>query len=232
MWSRSKMEKVPRPNKPYRPTKRSASAPHGRTSTLLEGQAPHHKILTSPEGQAPPRVNHRLARGLGSPSGEVFAPLEGLTPPRVNLRLARGLGAPSGEVFALLEGLTPPRTSLLLAQGTGTPERVSASLEAALDPRVRTCSPDRSIKCPSVSQAPESNVNSHHAGPSTPLGNHISALFHQPALCDHSRRCVGRPVSFHNTVPPAHVPPPRRPLERGRRHPQKGYDHLLCTRRG
>jgi hypothetical protein len=50
-----------------------------------------------------------------------------------------------------------------------------------------------------------------------------------PTLCG---CCAGRSVSFHDTVPPTRVPPPRRPLERGRRHPRKGYDHLLCTRRG
>jgi hypothetical protein len=44
--------------------------------------------------------------------------------------------------------------------------------------------------------------------------------------------CAGRPVSFNDTVPPTPVPPPRRPLERGRRHPREGYGHLLCTRRG
>jgi hypothetical protein len=37
---------------------------------------------------------------------------------------------------------------------------------------------------------------------------------------------------FSDTMPPIPVPPPRRPLEGGRRHPRKGYDHLLCTHRG
>jgi hypothetical protein len=50
-----------------------------------------------------------------------------------------------------------------------------------------------------------------------------------PALC---RSCAGRPVSFHDTVPPTPVPPPRRPLERGRWNPRKGYDHLPRTRLG
>jgi hypothetical protein len=43
--------------------------------------------------------------------------------------------------------------------------------------------------------------------------------------------CAGRPVSFHDTVPLTLVPP-RHPLERGWRHSQKGYDHLLYTHRG
>jgi hypothetical protein len=48
-------------------------------------------------------------------------------------------------------------------------------------------------------------------------------LFDQPALCGHPRRCAGRSVSFHDTVLPTLVPPPRPPpskedggtLERG-----------------
>jgi hypothetical protein len=50
-----------------------------------------------------------------------------------------------------------------------------------------------------------------------------------PALCG---CCARRPVSFHDTVPPTPVPPPRRPLERGWRHPRKRYGHLLRTGSG
>jgi hypothetical protein len=48
-----------------------------------------------------------------------------------------------------------------------------------------------------------------------------------PALCG---SCAGRLVSFHDAVPPTPVPPPCRSLERGRRNPRKGYDHLPGTR--
>jgi hypothetical protein len=39
----------------------------------------------------------------------------------------------------------PPRASLRLARGIQTPERVSASLEAALDPQCRTYSLIRAL---------------------------------------------------------------------------------------
>jgi hypothetical protein len=61
------------------------------------------------------------------PLGRINTSLEGLTP--------------LGRISASLEVLTPPRVSFRLARGTQTPERVSASLEAALDPRYRTGSP-------------------------------------------------------------------------------------------
>jgi hypothetical protein len=118
----------------------------------------------------------------------------------------------------LLEGLTHPRASFRLARG-------------CLGPTAPHLLPDQSIKCSGTSRALESKANPH-ADPLTLPGNHIPTLFDQPALCGHPRRCAGRPVSFHDTVPPTPVPPPRRPLERGRRHPRKRYDHLLCTRRG
>jgi hypothetical protein len=92
-------------------------------------------------------------------------------PPRASLHLARGLGTPSGE--------------FPLAQGTRTHERVSVSLEAALDPRRCTYSPDRSIKCSGASRAPGSKANPRHASPLISPENHIPALFDQPALCGH-----------------------------------------------
>jgi hypothetical protein len=85
----------------------------------------------------------------------------------------------------------PPRASLRLARGIRTPERVSASLEAVLDPRCRTYSPDQSIKCSGTPQALGSKANPRHADPLTPPENHIPTLFDQPALCDHPRRCAG-----------------------------------------
>jgi hypothetical protein len=125
--------------------------------TKLPSAAPLGRTSASLEGQAP---HHEV-----SPS------LKGLTPPRASLRSAS------------LEGLTPPRVSLHLARGTRTPERVSASLEAALDPRRRTYSPDRSIKCSSTSWAPGSNVNPRHTDPLTPPGNH-------PRRCLTNPHCV------------------------------------------
>jgi hypothetical protein len=44
-------------------------------------------------------------------------------------------------------------------------------------------SPDQSIKCSGTPQAPGSKANPRHADPLTPPGNHILALFRQPALC-------------------------------------------------
>jgi hypothetical protein len=127
---------------------------------------------------------------------------------------------PLGRISALLEGLTPPRASLRLARGIRTPKRVSASLEAALNPRCRTNSLDWSIKCSGTSWAP--GANPRHAGPLTPPGNHIPVLFDQPALCGHPRRCAGRSVSFHDTVLPTLVPPPRPPPQKRTAAPSKG----------
>jgi hypothetical protein len=149
-----------------------------------------------------PWANLRLARGLGASP--------------CNLRLARGADAPSGRC--------PPRSRAGRPLG-----RVSASLKTALDPRHHKCSPVRSIKCSGMSRAPESKANPRHAGPLTLLGKSSPALFGQPALwpsltlCGH---CVGRPMSFLDTVPPTPVPPSRRPLERGQRHPQKEDDAM------
>jgi hypothetical protein len=121
-----------------------------------------------PSGEPPPRS--RARRCAMKPPPHSRDP-----DPRASFRLARG----------------PPRTSLRLARGTRTAERVSASLEAALDPRHRTCSSDRSIKCSGMSRAPGSKANPRHVGPLTPSGNHIPVLFDQPVLCGHPRRCAG-----------------------------------------
>jgi hypothetical protein len=86
-----------------------------------------------------------------------------------------------------------------------------------------------------MSRAPESRANPSHAGPLTPPGNHprhCSSNLHCvaiPTLCGY---CAGRPMSFLDTMPPTPVHPSRRPLERGQRHPRKGYDHLLHAHRG
>jgi hypothetical protein len=143
-------------------------------------------------GRGTPRANLCLARGLGA------APQK--------LRLAQGPDAPSGE--------SPPCSRARRPLG-----RDSASLEAASDPRRRTYSPDQSIKCSGTPRALLSNANPSHVGPLTPPGNHIPALFHQPALCGHPRRCAGAVregrCQLCDTVPPTPVPPPRRtPRER------------------
>jgi hypothetical protein len=111
-----------------------------------------------------PRANLRLARGPGAA-------------PR-NLRLARELDTPSGEFLHRSRARLPLR-------------RVPVSLEAALDPWNRTCSPDRSIKCSGMSQEPGSKANHHRVGPLTPPGNQIPALFDQPVVCIHPQRCAG-----------------------------------------
>jgi hypothetical protein len=129
---------------------------------------------------------------------------------------------PPGRVSTSLEGLTP--------------ERVSVSLEAALDPRRRTCSPDRSIKCSGTSRAPGSKANPRRAGPLTPPGNQIPVLFDQPALCSHPRHCAGavREGRCHSMTLCRQLPYLLHvvPLERGRRHPRKRYDHQLRARPG
>jgi hypothetical protein len=137
-------------------------------------------------------------------------------PLRASLRLARGPDAPSGE--------SPPRSR------DPNPQRISASLEAALDPRHRTYSPNQRIKCSGTPRALGSKANSHHADPLTPPRNRITMLFNQPASHDHPQRyaetvwegrchsttlCLPLPYLLHIA-----------PLERGRWHPQKGYDHL------
>jgi hypothetical protein len=84
-----------------------------------------------------------------------------------------------------------------------------------LDPRRRTSSPDRSIKCSGTLRAPRSKANPRHTNPLKPPGNHIPALFDQPALCDHPRRCAGAvregryhsmtlccPLPYTSTLPP------------------------------
>jgi hypothetical protein len=127
--------------------------------------------LSGPPSGRPgtPREKLRLARGAprrttetpprsmaGRPLGRNSASLEGYAHPRADLRLARGLCAPSGG-FPPLSGLSRVRRS-------------------------RTHSPDRSIKCSSTPRAPGSRTNPRHAGPLTPPGNHIPALFHRPLV--------------------------------------------------
>jgi hypothetical protein len=127
-----------------------------------------------------------------------------------------------GRDSASLEGWTPPRAKLRLARGSHG--------SAATGPWRRAHSPDRSIKCSDTPRAPESRANPRHAGPLTPPGNHIPALFRRPpALCGHLRHCTtlcGKASVNCDTVPPAPVRPARRTLERGRRNPRKGYRHL------
>jgi hypothetical protein len=110
-------------------------------------------------GPAPYHQNSAHPRA-GRPLGRNSASLEGWTPPRAKLRLARGLCAPSIE--------SPPRSRL---------SQVLCS---------RTNSSGRSIKCSDTTWTPGSKANPHHAGPLTPPGNHISALFRQPSRWDHT----------------------------------------------
>jgi hypothetical protein len=144
-------------------------------------------------------TNLRLARGPG-------------VVPR-SLRLARGPNAPSGE--------SPPRSRDWDPLG-----RDSALLEVTLGPRRRTYSPGQSIKCSGKPRAPGSKANRRHASPLTPLGNHISALFHQPALRGHPRRCAGAVredrCQLHDTVPLTPVPRPRHTPRRRMVEPSKG----------
>jgi hypothetical protein len=80
----------------------------------------------------------------------------------------------------------PPRARLRLARGLCIPSGGSA----ATGPWRRAHYPDRSIKCSDTPQAPESKANPRHAGPLTPPGNHIPALFRQPYSRGHLRHCT------------------------------------------
>jgi hypothetical protein len=129
-----------------------------------------------------PLANFCLARGPGAV-------------PR-NLRLAHGPDAASDE--------SPPRSRAGRPLG-----RVSAMLEAAPSSRPHTHSPDQSIKCSGTTRVPGSKVNPRHAGPLTPLGNHIPALFRQPSPCGHPWHCRGTMregrCQLHDTMPPTLV---------------------------
>jgi hypothetical protein len=109
-------------------------------------------------GPSTPRAKLRLARGARRRNTE--------TPPRSRA------GRPLGRDSASLEGYAHPRAGLRLARGSRG--------SAATGPLRRAHSPDRSIKCSDTPRAPESKSNPRHAGPLTPPGNHIPALFRQP----------------------------------------------------
>jgi hypothetical protein len=102
----------------------------------------------------------------------------------------------------------------------------SVSLEAALDPRPRTSSPDQGIKCSDASRAPGSKANPRRVGPLTPPGNHILVLYSHPGTvgegrCHSMTLCRLLPYLLHIV-----------PLERGRWYPRKRYGHQLHTRPG
>jgi hypothetical protein len=107
------------------------------------------------EGHSAPSGDTPPRSRAGCPLWRHSTSLEDWTPPRARLRLARGLCAPWGG--------SPPHSRL---------SRVHLS---------RTHSPDRSIKCSNTTRAPGSKANPRHAGPPTPPGNHIPALFRQPS---------------------------------------------------
>jgi hypothetical protein len=127
--------------------------------------APLGQNSASLEGPGAVTPKLRLARGLDAPSGE--------TPPRSRA------GRPLGRDSASLEVYAHPRVGLRLARGSRG--------SAATGPWRRAHSPDRSIKCSGTPRAPESKANPHHAGPLTPPGNHIPALFRQPYSRGHLR---------------------------------------------
>jgi hypothetical protein len=152
-----------------------------------------------------PRASLRLTRGVGAA-------------PR-NTRIARGLDSPSGE-FPPRSRDPAPRSAPL--EGSSPSREAPPHLRPPVDLQHHTCFPDRSIKCSDASRVPGSKANPRHADPLTPPGNQIPTLFDQPALCSHPRCCVGRPVSFRDTVPPTPVPPPRRAPRKRKTAPSKG----------
>jgi hypothetical protein len=119
------------------------------------------KIINTNERSSNPTKHAPCCR---SPKKEGPQPKETITAhqptghhtPRVILCLARGADAPLGG--------SPPRFRPPRARG------------------LHTHSPDQSIKCSGMPRAPGSKANPHHAGPLTPPGNHIPALFRQPSL--------------------------------------------------
>jgi hypothetical protein len=139
--------------------------PHNRGPVRGGAHGPSNlraRQADAPSGKLPPRSR------AGRPLGRISASLEGWTPPRANLRLARGLDAPSGE--------SPPRS------GAGRPSGESPPCSRPLRARSpHAHSPDQSIKFSDTTRAPGSKANPRHAGPLTPLGNHIPALFRQPS---------------------------------------------------
>jgi hypothetical protein len=118
---------------------------------------------------------------------------------------------PSGEL--------PPRSRARCYTTKSSPRsragrplgRTSASLEAAPSSQPPRPLPDQSIKCSGTTRAPESKANPHHAGPLTPPGNHIPALFRQPSPCGHPWHCRGAVpegrCQICDTVPPTLVRP-------------------------
>jgi hypothetical protein len=139
----------------------SASPSSGQPRRPL-GESPPRSRAGRSTAKSPPRSR------AGRPLGRISASLEGWTPPRANLRLARGLDAPSGE--------SPPRS------GAGRPSGESPPCSRPLRARSpHAHSPDQSIKFSDTTRAPGSKANPCHAGPLTPLGNHIPVLFRQPS---------------------------------------------------
>jgi hypothetical protein len=143
-------------------------------------ETPPRSRAGRPSGETPPRSRVMRTLGRNSASLEGYAhprAPSGKTPPRS--RVMRTLG----RISASLEGYAHPRAGLRLARGLcapsgGFPPRSGVS-------RVRrscTHSPDRSIKCSGTPRAPGSRTNPRHAGPLTPPGNHIPALFRQPLV--------------------------------------------------
>jgi hypothetical protein len=158
-------------------------------------------------------IASRQAAGRGTPQANLRLARGPGTAPR-NLRLARGLDAPSGE--------SPPRSRdrdprAPQAYGT-TPAPPTGALNALVhhDARVKGESLPRRSSDTTWESYPDAVRPTRTVWPS-------------PALrgC-----CAGRSVSFHDTVPPTPIPPPRHPLERERWQPRKRYGHLPRARLG
>jgi hypothetical protein len=90
----------------------------------------------------------------------------------------------------------------------------------------RTHSPDRSIKCSDKPRSLRSKANPRYAGPLTPPGNRIPALFHKPSPRGHPWCCRGTVregrCQLRDTVPPNPVRPARRTPRKRTTKPSKG----------
>jgi hypothetical protein len=186
-------------------------------SKIIKANDRTHKLQITPRTAAAQGKERPMAQKASAAQQTVS-----LSAPRANLCLARGAGAAPRNP-RLARGLCTPSGESPSRSRDPAPRVNYASLEATSDPRHHTYSPDRGIECSDASRAPGSKVNPYHAGPLTPPGNQIPALFDQPALCGHPRRCAGavRDGQCHSATL-CHPLPYRLHvalLERGQRHP-------------
>jgi hypothetical protein len=166
-----------------------------RVAATRSGEGPTtQKAVTAHQtaGRGTPRESLRLARRPGT-TPQVSTSLVGLTPPWASPYPARGLDAPSGE--------SPPRSRAGRPSDESPPRSRNSDPRASLRlarGRPRPATPPRRPSDTAWESYPSAVPPTHAVWPS-------------PALCG---SCVGRPVLFHDAVPPTPVPPPSHPIKR------------------